>query len=913
MAMKKIAKFFFAAVAMTAAVSCVKELDQVRPVEMTGKAYVFSASFDAETKTVLDEETLVPMWLGNQDGDEFITVMEPGSVNTYVAEGIYEPTAEVTFVMAENGGPGLKGNAAFAVSPAGAWSCFNTADSVGVTVNFSNKQYAYNGTYDPAAPVAVAYNNNIEANPNFSFKNVSALLKFKIHSDSDPVNSVKIYALGGEALAGKMHLMEKADSAKIVPADTLATNWVEMEGLYGAPLEVETTYYIAVAPALLKNGIAVQFNNNEVETYTISKELNIQRNRIYDLGMFSYENSDDNNWYVIGNFVEGNANNVSKVVFEESGNNLVAKNVTFAEGQSFKIYNPALGQALYAPVKEVETDTWLDLTEANGYMFPEEGTYDIYIDYVDEVITGVALVNPGADAPEYLVPAGYYTWVAKQNTWDGTGKFASFRYAINIDLDAAEISLAEWYDDVMSGQPEMYWDPMLVGEYSMTQVCTNARVVPTHATSGDLFMEALVQPHPMMGGDPYTDYYMISYSNLTANSVNLYSGYPSDGSYVYVTDENGEPVGTWEDWDWDGIPETFEPSTYNYLSISTEVETEGDEYGGYVPVTAEYSETDINFAISVLGTGQYVWSDLDLDTYMETYKIIDLGVTEENVIRIATNYDMMMTDPETGELYDYADPRLIGTWLTDFRFDNYVIVPTGIGTGEIRIYKEVETLRGTTTEYFLIKYSGYQYAGMVSLHSPYEILDGEGNPVQAVDANGNPVDDAYWQGLGLEAINWMSGNMGPVNAQNPAGFFDSIDIVDTPSTPDGAQWTFFWDAMGVSSVIDLGVTTPGYFTIAYSMAEAFGPESGLPEELLDAYMAYASWEYEIIPDEENPGCGQLNLVSYNMYDEKQVAKGYYTDYNGTMFLYTNEMLGIVEAPLFIGRDVNVYIEQGGIM
>ena len=85
---------------------------------------------------------------------------------------------------------------------------------------------------------------------------------------------------------------------------------------------------------------------------------------------------------------------------------------------------------------------------------------------------------------------------------------------------------------------------------------------------------------------------------------------------------------------------------------------------------------------------------------METYKIIDLGVTEENVIRIATNYDMMMTDPETGELYDWADPRLIGTWLTDFRFDNYVIVPTGIGTGEIRIYKEVETLRGTTTEYF---------------------------------------------------------------------------------------------------------------------------------------------------------------------------------------------------------------------
>ena len=78
-------------------------------------------------------------------------------------------------------------------------------------------------------------------------------------------------------------------------------------------------------------------------------------------------------------------------------------------------------------------------------------------------------------------------------------------------------------------------------------------------------------------------------------------------------------------------------------------------------------------------------------------------------------------------------------------------------------------------------------------------------------------------------------------------------------------------------------------------------------------MQYAAWEYEIIPDEENPGCGQLNLVSYNMYEEKQVAEGYYTDYNGTMFLYTNEMLAIKEAPVFMGRDIYVYIEQGGAL
>lgn len=909
--MKKIAKYFFVAAASLAAMSCVKELNvEERPVQLTGKAYVFSAEFDAETKTVLDEDTMTPMWFGDENGNEYITVMEPGSVNTYVAEGIYEPTAEVTFVMAENGGTGLKGNAAFAVSPAGAWKCFDNADSTGVTVTYNKNQVAYADTYDPAGPVAVAYNDDLEANPNFTFKNASALLKFQITADSDPVTSVKFYSLGGEPLAGEMHLMVKADSAMIVPAKG-ASSWVEIEGLYGSELEPETDYYIAVAPSLLSKGIGFQFNDREdVQTFTISKEINIERNKIYDLGLFRYEASNDNKWYLMGNVEEGVANNFANVMFQAAGNNLVAENVTFAKGQSFKIYNPAQGVVYYPNAEEsVAAETWVDLTEDAFYACPKAGTYDVYVDFVDEVITGVALVAPGEEAPEYLLPElGYYTWVDdSQVEWGGS----VYEYAIS--LDEYEMVYADSYDANMAGMPAEYFDPTMTGKWNILGIYTDIQYFPTHATAGEFrcqSVQAAGGVGPLSAEEGEVMYHIVRYSDIVDGGMNVFSTsqmYDEEGNEIPVLDADGNPLMVWVDW-----MEDYMPVVYSGIGGLSNF----DENWISIPLSVSLSKTDLEFAVPVPTTGQFVWSsylsEYDEETEEEVVfencmKMFDLGVSEPGVIRIASYYDQLAADPMTGETYEWADPRLAGTWLTQMRFDNYEIVPIGTTGGEIRIYNEYVSERGqTVTEYYLIYYSNYTYKSMIALHSPYEIVDSEGNPI--------PVEgtDAYWQGLGIESQDWWTGGSVPVGMYDAEMYGMSGEAVDAPATPDGAQWTFFWEAFGVTSVIDLGVTTPGYFSIAYSMAEAYGADN-LPEELQEAYMQYAAWEYEIIPDEENPGCGQLNLVSYNMYEEKQVAEGYYTDYNGTMFLYTNEMLGIMEAPVFMGRDIYVYIEQGGAL
>jgi hypothetical protein len=691
--MKKIAKYFLAALAMTTAVSCAKELtEEFKPAnKVQGKSYVFSAYMDdADTKTVIDGNTMQNLWMGDENGNEYITIMEPGSVNTYVAKDIFEPTAEATFSMAENGGNGLTGKSVFAVYPAGAWSCFNTADSLGVTVTYPNLQYAYAGSYDPQGAVAVAYNPDVEADQHLAFKNTTALLKFQIQATSDPVFNVTVYSLAGEPIAGTMILKQKGEKGSVTAGED-AKSWVEISDKDLMPLDAETDYYIAVAPALLKGGIGVQLNKDEVQTFTISKEINIERNKIYDLGAFSYDAPADDVWYLIGDFNAGNANSIAKTQLEVVGNHYVAKNVTIADGQAFKFYSPTTGEAFYAEtgktqagaVIPVATDTWNVLTAGNNYSYVAAGTYDIY---ADKDFAGVAVMKAGAQVPAYPVPSGQFVWN---------------------------------YDDEV--------------EY---------------------------------GGPAYT-------------------------------------------------------------------------------------------------------------------KVFDLGLTSEGTIFIGQNYDETVTDPETGEIASFADPRMLGKWELKETYDGYEIIPTDSSSGEIRVKATTNhPIWGPMTQYVLIKYSDYYYGGGIALYSPSQWEDEEGNPIPVLDADGEPVlddngDPCYYSGIGLCSFD-ESYNTYPIYVECNE---DVVTFTETPTTPDGAQWKFNWDQyaqmMGIEelmAVFDLGITTEGGFCFAYDSSIMGGP----------GYFEYlSSPSYKIIPDPEFPDMmGTIALISYDMFGDEQTMNIQY-EYYGT--------------------------------
>ncbi len=287
--MKTRLKYIHAVLALGLAASCTNELAEESEPVFEGKSYVFSADLGAGTRTVLDGRRT--LWLGDGEGNEYITVMEPGAVNRYVARGISEPTAKADFEMVENSGPGLLGKAAFAVYPAGDWTCFDEDGRRGVNVVFASEQTAHENSYDPAGPVSVAYNPDVESDRSFTFRNVSALLKFRILEYSDPIHSVRISSVAGEPVSGAMTVLDAGDNWTVEAAEEGVEDWVELSAAEGGTLEAGMTYYLAVAPATFEKGLTVVFNGDSGKTFDISGNITLERNRIYDLGYIPGDNS----------------------------------------------------------------------------------------------------------------------------------------------------------------------------------------------------------------------------------------------------------------------------------------------------------------------------------------------------------------------------------------------------------------------------------------------------------------------------------------------------------------------------------------------------------------------------------------------------------------------------------------------
>lgn len=524
--MKKIAKYFFAALAVASAVSCAKELtDDFRPADKVqqGKSYTFTATM-ADTKSVIDEETLEILWSGDENNMEYITVLEPAATGitakaiTYSAEvNKYEPTSVANFSQHNEEAAGVVGNTVFAVYPAGDWKSFSNADSLGVAVTFATEQNAVAGTYDPKAPVAVAYNNNVAENQDLHFQNTSALLKLQLAPTTGKVNTITVYSLGGETLAGEILLMNKGGVPSMVPVKETAKSYVNLNF---KEYEAGATYYIAVAPATLSKGIALQFNGDEVQTYTISDEIVIERGKVYDLGVFACAEPEDA-WYLIGDYNVGNANTLRKTEFVEvEGEDLlVAKDVTIRELQGFKVYNPSTGVTYYPEVNDLEVNEWFPLTKEAGYGYTSSSynVYDVYVDYVNKEMTGILLVDAGSAVPGFALPEGVF-----MHTTEEAGSFA-----LCIDLENEVLKQGQFYDDYAKYQ--MAKDPSMEGKWYEATKTSEFTITPETAMSGKI---------------TYSDQWgpvVVNYSNYCRDSISLVSdvlaGYEELRNCVIVDEE----------------------------------------------------------------------------------------------------------------------------------------------------------------------------------------------------------------------------------------------------------------------------------------------------------------------------------------------------------------------------------------
>lgn len=814
--MKKIAKYFFAALAVASAVSCAKELtDDFRPADKVqqGKSYTFTATM-ADTKSVIDEETLEILWSGDAQNKEYITVLEPAATGitakaiTYSASvDQYEPTSVANFSQDDEKAAGIVGNTVFAVYPAGEWRSFSNADSLGVAVTFASEQNAVVGTYDPKAPVAVAYNNNVAENQDLHFQNTSALLKLQLAPTTGKVNTITVYSLGGETLSGEILLMNKGGVPSMVPVKETAKSYVNLNF---KEYEAGATYYIAVAPATLSQGIAIQFNGDEVQTFTVSGEIEIERGKVYDLGVFACDEPEDA-WYLIGDYNVGNANTIKKTEFVEvEGKDLlVAKDVRIKELQGFKVYNPATGDTYYPEVRNLQTDEWFPLTKAAGYGYAiaSNMVYDVYVDYVNENMTGIILVEAGAEAPEFATPAE--SLYAFYNEIDMTN------YYVNIEADA--ITIGYNYDEFVAAT----WansDPSMEGKWGVERKITDFTVAPTDAMSGSITFSTVEVWGPA--------YWMIQYSNCHRGSV----VFKSQEMDLGIPAEGGE----------------------NYWGIGGTVAW-GD--------TWTVSDEEVLFAYPT-PSGLFVsWDEVEGES------IIDLGSVDSYTFRYGKHVFPEIADDEV-EFYNFWGVNGDPYCQVAFTGDINEIIPTDNTSGEIVVKSK--------GDYYKIYYTDYKYNYSIQLNSPADI-DGpvlDENGEQMEDWEGNKY---YWNGLGLEMIEpayVAESTPRFISYEIPAEMPDAASC----DTPDGDAYTWFDESYNADLIVDFGNVIEKAIVKAYNYSQAMIPEGGEEwpiEEIWWNPELAGSWvsqgevysDYTVMPTSDDSGVITFVKEGMNMWGE----------------------------------------------
>ena len=254
--------------------SACQKSEQQAPAK--GESIVFTASFAPETKTVIDETGKKSLW--NQDEIRIFNG-KPSEAQTYVTDATNAATAEFKI---KDETASLTGTNFIAVCPNSlateAW-WNSSADKIINKLWLKPEQTATVGTYDPEGHVAVAYTENHE----LSFKNACTLLKFTIKSDN--IKEVCVYSTGA-VLSGNFNFNTEGEGS--ITTTAIGNNWVKVKGNFVNG----QTYYMSCIPGKLANGFTLEVVNDKAakgKDNVYTKEIELLRNKIYDLGDVKYE------------------------------------------------------------------------------------------------------------------------------------------------------------------------------------------------------------------------------------------------------------------------------------------------------------------------------------------------------------------------------------------------------------------------------------------------------------------------------------------------------------------------------------------------------------------------------------------------------------------------------------------------
>ena len=335
--------FLVAAVASIMLTACVKEEYNVSENAPVG-TIEFTASFDAETKTTLNNGKTE--WL---KGDE---ISINGVKFTATASG-----TSVKFTNAET--PQGEFKAPFtAVYPYSQNLNFADGSVSGVLLN--PNQTAKASSFADGSVPEIAYT---ETNQ-LSFKNACSVVKFKFSKTG--VTKVEISSNNGEDLAGTVKLAYN-DGIPLTELESNGSSTVTLTGNFDTTSE----YYVAVLASGLENGISVRVNGSLFKT--VATQLQLNRNTIVNVGTLSLVDvspQDSKKWFLKGDW-EGWT---GIPMYYESGL-FVARDVPMNGG--FKI-NSSTGDWIGGSTL-LATDSWHTINNGDNMTLKSySGNYDVY-------------------------------------------------------------------------------------------------------------------------------------------------------------------------------------------------------------------------------------------------------------------------------------------------------------------------------------------------------------------------------------------------------------------------------------------------------------------------------------------------------------------------------------------------------
>lgn len=172
----------------------------------------------------------------------------------------------------------------YAIYPSGKLS--TVTEKKVITTTIPTFQTATANSFAPKANVAVAYStDDLHAGGSLQFKNIAAVVKFKIHEDNDDVRKVRLDALNGEDMSGKATVTFESDGSfntASVHANSESCVILESE----SDLVPSKTYYMAIKPGTYEGGFKITLVRNDGSYRSIKNTTSntLERNDLMDFG-----------------------------------------------------------------------------------------------------------------------------------------------------------------------------------------------------------------------------------------------------------------------------------------------------------------------------------------------------------------------------------------------------------------------------------------------------------------------------------------------------------------------------------------------------------------------------------------------------------------------------------------------------